>query len=613
MTQPLTDNVLFSYRAENLDMHELFHLYTAPSYFPELLGPLPCFLQGGRGTGKTTVLRYLSYEAKSFVATKDPSFHGLYIKFERSEISAFRGAGLDDDQWTKWFSHYINLIQCLALLEYVNNIYENKPMGAAEPEFSRFLRALQVEQCNSLKDAIESIYMLIIDLQTFINDTHEKVLNPSILGVPLKYLIAYCDNKIPNFTQKPIAFLFDEYEVLENYQQRVVNTLVKQANSRLTYKIGVREEGIRERVVIGGDQEVRTPADYVLIKIEVQLRKKKGWEDFATKVVCGRLNAEWAKCTEPIQDLEKLFPGYTYMEEAEKLGIKKVADSIRKEKSLVVSLSALSDFEVFFANFIATPSRGGLQGVIETIRDSQNKYNVLLNNYGYASLFTLKPKSPGLTKYYCGWKTLCKMADGNIRYVLQLVSTMLVRHKADCDSLCTPIPQRLQTQCCREIGKEILLDCEGISLSGARLMKLVLGLGKIFHELAATAEGHGPEITQFEISNEAEADEEELEEVRQILRDAVMHLVLVRIPGTKLGGAADTRTFDYMLHPIFAAFFQYSYRRKRKMGLTTSEFIGLIKDPKPTINQILKRHNRSVTEEKSMLLELFGDDYESRL
>ena len=52
-----------SYKAEWLK-EQLFDLFTEPQYFPELMTARPCMLLGGRGTGKTTVLRSLSYEGQ---------------------------------------------------------------------------------------------------------------------------------------------------------------------------------------------------------------------------------------------------------------------------------------------------------------------------------------------------------------------------------------------------------------------------------------------------------------------------------------------------------------------------------------------------------------------
>ena len=61
---------------------------------------------------------------------------------------------------------------------------------------------------------------------------------------------------------------------------------------------------------------------------------------------------------------------------------------------------------------------------------------------------------------------------------------------------------------------------------------------------------------------------------------AVMHLALVRSSGTKLSEQAATQEYDYWLHPIFAPFFIYSYRRKRKMQLDMNLLEGLVDRPR---------------------------------
>src|SRR5436853_6535729 len=60
-----------SYKAEWL-REQLFDLFTEPAYFPELTTPRPCILVGGRGTGKTTVLRSLSYDGQYALTGRRP-------------------------------------------------------------------------------------------------------------------------------------------------------------------------------------------------------------------------------------------------------------------------------------------------------------------------------------------------------------------------------------------------------------------------------------------------------------------------------------------------------------------------------------------------------------
>ena len=84
-----------SYRAEWLQ-EKVFDLYTEPRYFPELTTRQSCVLVGGRGTGKTTVLRGLSYLGQYALSQKvdasarqEPQFIGLYHRINTNHVAAF--------------------------------------------------------------------------------------------------------------------------------------------------------------------------------------------------------------------------------------------------------------------------------------------------------------------------------------------------------------------------------------------------------------------------------------------------------------------------------------------------------------------------------------------
>src|ERR1017187_2508691 len=85
-----------SYKAEWLRDY-VFDLFTEPSYFPALMTPRPCILLGGRGTGKTTVLRGLSYEGQFAIGGRDTAkirdwpFYGFYYRVNTNRVAAFRG------------------------------------------------------------------------------------------------------------------------------------------------------------------------------------------------------------------------------------------------------------------------------------------------------------------------------------------------------------------------------------------------------------------------------------------------------------------------------------------------------------------------------------------
>ena len=89
-----------------------------------------------------------------------------------------------------------------------------------------------------------------------------------------------------------------------------------------------------------------------------------------------------------------------------------------------------------------------------------------------------------------------------------------------------------------------------------------------------------------------------------------MHLALTRSIGSKLQAETSIRDYDFMIHPIYSAFFVISYRKKRKMSLSSSSFIQLVESPTEGIKKILNQNNR--TEDESSMpdqLQLFGEFY----
>lgn len=599
-----------SYRAENLSKVKLAELYTAPSYFPELLKAIPCFLEGGRGTGKTTVLKHLSYEFKSTGQAESP-FHGLYHKFETSEVNAFQGIDCSEAFWKKAFAHYLNLRMCTLLVSYTLEIFSEEASQIDSQSFRLFLYSFRLSESTTLQELPFALEKLILSLQNSLNDLDDVSTEGfSMLASPQKYLIKSFQT-ISGFSDKPVAFLFDEYENLENYQQQIVNTLIKQADHTITFKVGVREEGLRERRTIGNREVIQTPADYALIKITDKLEGKT-FDAFAKTVINSRLSILVDSGYLVPSDIASILPGLSVEDEAKLLDVSDISSKIKKEHSFIDS-GTFSDFEIYLLDFIATSRKIPLSTIYADALKGHLSLSNLKNNYGYASLFALKRKSPGQTKYYCGWDTFLLLADGNIRYLLQLISKMLSSSAQVGNSLSSIISFRMQSQCASKVAEEILQDSEGISRSGTRLMKLVLALGTIFHQLAINPEGHAPELNQFEIINENSMTSERQAEIDHLLREAVMHMALVRSGGTKLS-SNETRSYDYMLHPIYAPYFVFSHRRKRKFKLEGEELLSLIENHKETISLVLKRHNRYVPSDGvsqpvlDMYEGLFGSD-----
>ena len=124
---------------------------------------------------------------------------------------------------------------------------------------------------------------------------------------------------------------------------------------------------------------------------------------------------------------------------------------------------------------------------------------------------------------------------------------------------------------------------ENLHHRGADLIKIVLNMGRLFNVLASESEHTAPEIDQFYIQGDITPENDEL------LRAGVMHLAFIRIPGNKPSSKSDTKDYMYALHPIFAPYFIYSFRRKRKMTITNEDFYGLIVSHKSLMKKMLSK------------------------
>ncbi len=200
------------------------------------------------------------------------------------------------------------------------------------------------------------------------------------------------------------------------------------------------------------------------------------------------------------------------------------------------------------------------------------EWDTRYSNYKHVLLFDINKGKRGIRRYYAGWDVFTRLAASNIRYLLELVDQSLLLQFRHTNSWLRPVSPDNQTLAAQAVGKKNLSELEGVSVSGAQLTKLLRGLGRVFGQMAEDPVGHAPEVNQFQLSDDAISIDSASAQSRvaALLQSAVMHLALLRWPGTKPGDEGDTRSYDYAVHPIFSAFFVFSYRRKRKMTLSST-------------------------------------------
>jgi len=607
------------FRAEYLKDAEFFRYLERPEYWSRLEGRRACFLVGGRGTGKTTALRALSYDSQAQFNGPDPrrwDTVGFYWRVDTSVVTAFRGSRVEDLQWQKLFAHFVNLQLMRSVMDFVR-WFERQDSGPLEVD-AEHLRlasaALGVEPVETLSEFGASLRLAATKFETDVNTSGGmRTQSPlSVLGVPLGHLVSALKSD-PRFSQHYFTFAIDEYENLAPYQQRVVNTLIKHAgDSDYTFKVGVKEKGVIDRSTLGSSEFLSEPADYITIHVENSL-KQQGFSEFAERICNDRLaQIPGASSVE----IRGLLPEVSDEEEAVLLGGPRRRLEIRAEfiaegadERTLAQYDAMTLLSACMVGYWAQSSRKSLQTVLREALDRPDQWQNRLNNYGFAMLFTLRQRVAGLRKLYAGWSVFAHLADGNIRHLLALVAETLGRHVVGGNKLDTPVTPQVQTQAAEHVGERACFELAGLHARGSEIMRLTLGLGRVFGVMAHDPHGHTPEVTQFRVDRSAVDDLKHLDE---LLAAAVMHGAIVTFPGDKNSArSGNTKEHDYQIHPIFAAFFAYSYRSKRRIMLNGSEVLSLASSaPQGTVSKVLRRNARNPSSDLPPQLELLAEFFQ---
>ncbi|NVJ20364.1 hypothetical protein HUW62_03900 [Myxococcus sp. AM011] len=586
-------------------------LFIQPPYFSELESIRPCVLFGGRGTGKTTALRSLRFDAayERMVRTgthgKIP-YLGIYVRINKNRVNGFKDSHQPPDVWSKVFAHYINLLIALEFARLIEWLETGEQWIAfTSEELSETSRSLGLAAPKNIKTLKQLISQAIIDLEMFINNPHRTDIPLlSMAEAPIRHFATAIASR-PECDHRNIFCCIDEYENLSPDQQAIVNTYIKHSEPPLSYKIGVRRNGLKTRQTIDQHDLLRAPDDYNEIDISAELARH-----FAIEVVEQRLRLAAQKDATIPTSMAELLPELSRKEEAKRLGAGAIAASVVSElEHQNPSLGKWArnlGVDAYFIRYCAEmDDETAIDVAHKWINDPTYGEN-RLNNYGYSSLFWLSKGRKGarIRKYYCGSDTFITLASGNIRYLLHLIDESVSTHFA---SAGTKAAKRVtldpinQTEAAKAVGKKRLDQLEGLTEKGIELKRLVLAIGKVFFEYARSPIGHAPEIASFVLTGTPDARAS----MSQLLNDGVAHLAFEVSPRTKATTESEMKDDEYRLHPIFSPFFEFSHRRKRRATFSADTLLSIQTKPQWAIQQLMAGRSQVAPDELPEQLALF--------
>ncbi|MBZ9677811.1 hypothetical protein [Mesorhizobium sp. ES1-1] len=269
--------------------------------------PMPTFILGAKGSGKTHLMRHQAYELQKLryksrdldarEGISDDGYIGLYVRCSGLQSSRFSGKRQLPELWDELFSYYFELWLAQHLL------YVAMDLG---------LGALDGDE-NDLVDELVTLFDVkpnlpaptLLGLSSALSEAQKTLdfeINNCLIKGSLDVQITATRGKlvfgIPKVLSGRYTFLrdvlfsydIDEFENLTDPQQVHVNTLLREKEPPTTFRIGARSYGVKTQKTNSGGEENQADSEYREIHLDLEFREHKSqYSDFVKALIAKRL------------------------------------------------------------------------------------------------------------------------------------------------------------------------------------------------------------------------------------------------------------------------------------------------------------------------------------
>lgn len=257
---------------------------------PTLLTPM--FLLGGKGSGKTHLMRYCSTSVQSLRfggdlgrAACQEGFLGIYSQADGLNVYRFAGKGQSEEVWSTVFAYAFELWLASNFLRAISPAIDPKLSSDSSwnHEFVRLVGQIfhipldassSFTQIQELLNRTQRSIDLTVNNCAITRSLDEITIgfNPGelIFGLP-KIMQEICSS----LKDTVFVYLIDEVENLTVGQQRFLNTLVRYRKGNATIKIGARLYGIKTHETLGSGEPIKRDAEFVSVELDALLRENE--------------------------------------------------------------------------------------------------------------------------------------------------------------------------------------------------------------------------------------------------------------------------------------------------------------------------------------------------
>ena len=622
--QQRVQDALTKNRTEELG-RDVWRDFVVPLFFDEVdlrSATKPRVIVGGRGCGKTMLLRYLSHDSafsvhRKEIPVEDGRHVGLYWRADTQSVNPMFGRGVSESVWQAAFSHTLAVSISIEFLRSLKSV-----LNSSFTDIDR--NAIRNVKFDSLSVFDPDLFGGIEELEATLVSKDWKLLswisNPESAH-PVFYpgrsfilaLIANVVRQVPSFSDFRFSVYIDEYENLREYQQQIINTCLKHSETPVVFNLAMKRNGMRVAAT-GSGESISDIADYRTIDLDLLLTKNS-FDVFAAEILLSRLKkvSNWPVSCEladlkqiealnerkteeyrrrVINQVRAILPSLNreqlceavFAEPALPKKIHTLLARALKAKRSRMSPSAFISEDYKEASIIAPAllnrkaiSPEALLAELKLLREGRDnrftgRTGWIHNNFEGCLLHLYAPFDRACP-FYSGFDTFVQLSCGNLRHFLELCYKALQAVEEDASGS-VHVPPLKQAEAAKQASSALISQIKGFGRFGNRLHAFVLTLGSVFALSQARNSQSEPEISHFDVSggsSNLESDDEEF------LSEAEKWSVLFSEAQTKNKNPQQPFGSEWVLNPVYSPYFHITYRKRRKLSITVDDLTVLMR------------------------------------
>lgn len=602
--------------------YDMWRYFIIPPFYNKLQlfrSNKPLVIEGGRGSGKTMLLRYLCHQTQfspKRVEFDDSVFKriGVYWKIDTQFTKLMSLRKRTEDEWNPYFINWgvLEISEGImrSLLTISNSNYRGIDVETLKEIDFTPLNDYSVDLPVNFDELFDYIKKQNRKFQVYISN-----LKGDFVNLPFDFirtLITCIRNGIPELSNTVFDVYIDEYENSLDYQSRIINTWIKHSELPLIFNVAMKRNAMRQTDTVGNegivdvndyrkvslDKLVEASFDVFASEIFLLRLKREGYPNipvddnklFSTteKDLAMRNSEDYSRSIKAV--IKKMFPSMSSKEvslsmlkqTAFKNRIKKDLRQFLTEKEIeqIMEYSDCSPEGIIIMpallNRRGTMKKQIVHSFIDYVETKNTQYKTWVENNIFGCILYYYGALNKICPLYSGFDAFTTMSKDNLRHFLELC----LRSINNEDKQLQVISPQSQALAVRSVSENMFSEIKSLGNRGNELYTFAIRLGTYFENARKKITQSEPEQNHFNVKDTLS------QKSMDFLDELVKWSVLYDFKLTKQKNLESGR--EYLLNPIYSSYFTISYRKKRRIDISNTDFETIAFGNADTFTKLLR-------------------------